>query len=146
MTSAEDKLRTLAEGNANLQADLGSNPFRWFDRQFAQGAIKTGTCVSVLRVSTVRNYAQEGLRNVSGIRFQIDVADFSPETARAVASDVIDFMNTLNQQTTAQEGTIFTAFLLNQRAGMYYELPTPAYKESLDFRVWNLESEENEDN
>ena len=154
--TAEAKLLTLASQSPVLQADLGAPPapFRWFDKQFAQGAVETGTSVAVLRVSTSRAYLHStgvstphNLANVSAIRFQIDVCDFDPEKARAVALDIIDFMGAVDLASASQFAspptapTQYPCFLLNQRGRMYWELQPPAHVESLDWRVFNLETE-----
>lgn len=158
--TAEVKLRSLAMANATLQADLGAPPqqFRWFDTTLPQGLVQHGTCVRVLRVSTVWLYAQSlppggspaitppgGLLNLSQPRFQIDVMDIDPEKARAVASDIIAFMATADLASYAQFGSPavtprqFPNFLLNQRHGADFQEQPPISIETLDYRVFHLE-------
>ena len=108
MISLETKLRTLAAANATLQTDLGTSPFRWFDRRLVQGALTppnpiTGpvpntTCVRVLRVSTGQDgfYNQGGQGNIEQPRIQIDVLDYNPEAARQVAADIIAFLSSVS--------------------------------------------------
>jgi len=151
-TSAEVKLRTLAQSNAALQATLGTNPFRWYNRRLQQNVVAEvapGACVRVTRVTTMRELNQGGIMNLTAIRFQVDCLDLDSETARAVANDVIDFMGTINLCTNQQFDSPVTSIssnptrLLNQTARM---IPNPSnpngpvYVESLDFRVWNIES------
>ncbi len=151
-TSAEVKLRTLAQQDAVLQANLGTDPMRWYNRRLQQNVVAEvtpGACVRVTRISTERQMNQGGIMDLTAIRLQVDVLDLDSETARAVANNVILFMGTINLCTNQQFESPITAIssnptrLLNQRAGM---IPNPAnpngpvYVESLDFRVWNLES------
>lgn len=153
-TSAEVKLRTLAQQNAALVADLGSSTpptFRWFNRQLMQNVVAEvtpGTCVRVTRVSTRRGNNQSGTMNLTAIRFQIDVLDLDSETARDVANDVINFLGTVNLCTNQQFNSPPTSIssnpfdLLNQRAGMIPNPQNPngpVYVESLDIRILNRE-------
>jgi hypothetical protein len=150
MTSVETKLRTLASANATLQGDLGTSPFRWFDRRLVQGALTppnpiTGpvpntTCVRVLRVSTGQDgfYNQGGQGNIEQPRIQIDVLDYDPEIARQVAADIIAFLSSVSlMSATPTNPTQCTNFRLNQRAGIEFQLDPPAYVETLDYRIWN---------
>lgn len=154
-TSAEIKIRTLALQNTALQTALGGtnpNNFRWWNRRLQQNVIaevQPGAGVRVTRLSTLREDNQGGIMNLTAIRFQVDVLDLDSETARRVANDVIEFFGTINLCTNQQFESPTTSItsnptrLLNQRAGM---IPNPAnpngpvYVESLDFRVWNIES------
>jgi hypothetical protein len=149
--SPETKLRTLASQNATLQADLGTNPFRWFDRQLPQ-QIAPGvnfapglTCVRVLCVSTRWMQNQSGTMTLSQPLLQIEVLDYDPEVARSVANDIRQFMATVDLCSTAQFSSPVTSppqapcFLVNQRARMDYQLQPPAYVENMDFRLFNRE-------
>lgn len=145
----EVKLRSLAAADATLAGYLtgSNNTFRWFDRQVAQNYFQSGPCVRVIRVSTVRMYMQTGVTNVSACRFQIDVLSVDPEQARAIAAAIIDFLGTVDLAGDYQFGSPVTTppqfpnFILNQRAGMDYQLQPPAYVETLDARIFNLEEE-----
>jgi hypothetical protein len=144
--TAEKKLYALALANTTLQADLGTNPFRWFDRQLKQGVFGAGkTCVRVLRVSTGPSYNQGGNSPLNTIRFQIDVLDTIAETARSVAADIQAFMATVDlasgQQFASPPTTPgqFPCFLLNQRADMDAQLQPAAYVEIMDWRIYNRE-------
>lgn len=146
MTSLETKLRTLASANATLIVDLGSSPFRWFDRRLVQGALTPpnptmtdrATCVRVLRVSTIPLYNQGGLQTEEHVWMQIDVLDYDPETARQVAADIDTFLAGISlMSATPTNITQSPNFKLNQRAGMEYRLDPPAYVETLDYRIWN---------
>jgi len=144
--SAELKIRDLASANTTLQADLGTAPFRWFDRQIAQGQANNGPCVSVQRISTVRAYNQGGLMPLSAIRLQINIVSYSAETARQVAADVAAFMATFDLTNPgAYASPVYASnhtpnFLVNERAGMFYQLQPPAYVETQDWRIYNVEN------
>ena len=161
MPSAEEKLYMLASQSPTLQADLGTAPFRWFDRQLTPGALQPSTppnnigasCVRAIRVSTMRRYIQgNGAANtnlslLSTPRFQIDVLDFYAEIARQVAADVVNFLATISLASTAQFSSPATTppnfpnFLISQRARMDFQLSKqPAYVECLDVRLYNFEN------
>ena len=170
MPSAELKLYQLASGNPTLQTDLGTSPFRWFDRQLVQGALAMPptpealgySAVRVRRISTIRRYIQgngtytagspatiqppRALSPLSQPRFQIDVLDFYAETARQVAADVIQFLMSISLASDNQFASPvtmppnFPCIVLSQRAGMDFQLSKkPAYVESIDCRLFNLE-------
>lgn len=141
----EVKLRTLASGDVTLQGYLGTGPFRWFDRQVPQGYYPK-TCVRIRRISTLILYEQRGLHPLDQPRFQLDVLDPDPEKARAVAAYIIQtFLTGISLAQNNQFGSPVTTppqfpnFVLNQRAGMDYQMQPPAYVESIDFRAWNTE-------
>jgi len=159
--SAEEKLYMLASENATLQTDLGTSPFRWCDRQLVQGMLQFSTppntigasCVRVRRISTQRRYIQgngavnTNLSPLSTPRFQIDVLDYNAEVARQVAADVLAFLGTVclasedQFDSPATTPPNFPNFLLSQRAGMDFQLSKqPAYVESLDVRLFNIEN------
>jgi hypothetical protein len=146
--SCELKLRDLAQQNAQLQTDLGT-PMRWLDRQLVQGDLgkpsDNRTCVTVRRVSTLRDYNQGGLMTLSQPRLQIDVYSYNAETARQVASHIAAFMNSVSLCDAGEWASPQTGpnqapnYLLNERAGMLYALQPPAYVETQDWRVFNRE-------
>lgn len=160
--TAEIKLRTLAAGNASLQAFFsGGSPavFRWFDIQVPQGQFALGTCARLQRVSTARMYAHRsfapsglqpaagGLLNLSLIRFQLDIIDADTEVARQAAIALINWLgvislaedNWLNSPPTTPPQ--FPCFLLNQRHGLYVEMQPALPVVTLDFRVYNFEEQ-----
>lgn len=140
--TCETKLRTLASANAQLQTDLGVSPFRWFDRRLVQGDLVQGaTCVRIKRVSTVQESNQGGLALLEKVRFQIDVLDFDPEVARAVATDIDTFLAGINLlSATPTNINTSPTYKLNQRADMEFRLKPPAYVETLDYRIWNAKN------
>jgi hypothetical protein len=144
--SAEVKIRTLAAGYSTLQAYFGTSTFRWFTNgRLEQGYYAQGTCLRMLRVSSVPLYEQRGLNSMRGIRFQLDVIDQDAETARAAAKAIIDWLGTISLAQNSQLGSPvttppqFPCFLLNQRHGIDPQLEPPAQVETLDVRVWNDE-------
>lgn len=145
MTSCELKLRSLAIADATMLADFGPpTAFRWFDRQLVQGDIgapaDAKTCVTVQRVSTIRQYNQGGLMPLSQPRFQINVVSYSAERARQVAADVATFFGRIDLTDAGDFTSVHApAFLLNQRPGMLVNVTPPAYVETLDYRIYNRE-------
>lgn len=82
-----------------------------------------------------------GINKFTQIRLQLDIRHPDPEQARAAASAVIDFLNTLNLAVTGGSVTSHQApcFILNQRTGLDYQLQPPVSVQMLDIRMWNLE-------
>lgn len=151
--TAEVKLRSMAADDATLQSYFGLAPFRWYDKQIAQGAIKNGLCVRVRRISTVRQYFHGdqnhgigGLNRLSQPRFQIDVLHATdPEACRVAADAIVQWLQTVDFASGDQWASPSTTppaypnFLLNQRGDMDYQLQPPVYVETLDVRIYNLE-------
>jgi hypothetical protein len=142
-----EKIRALALGNAQLQIDLGSTqpppavPFRWFDRQLAPGIVADrvagGTCVTAMRVSTLRGTNQGGIMDLENARIQINVYDLDSNVAADVANDVVEFMGTITLCSAINQNP---ARLLDQRQGMVVNPQSksgPIYTEILDFRLFN---------
>jgi hypothetical protein len=98
------------------------------------------------RISTVRQYEQRGLNPMSQPRFQFDVRHPDPETARSAAAAVVAWFGGVDLASNDQFGSPavaphqFPSFLLNQRAGMDYELQPPVFVQHLDYRFSNLEN------
>jgi hypothetical protein len=152
MMSAEAKIRTLAQQDPVLQSFFFTDgQTRWFDRQMAPGYLKLGkSCVRVMRVSTLllhshETRAQRSANRMQQPRFQFDVIDFEAERARAGASAIADWLARVDFSTDAQFGSPVTTptrhpcYVLNQRAGMEVTTQPPAYIESLDVRIVNLD-------
>lgn len=144
--TAEVKFRDLANRSATLQGFFGVSPFRWYDKQVQQNALRAGTCVRVLRVSTFTLHTHDGLNPMNGVRFQIDVLDPDSETARAAAQAIIDWLAGAKLSTTELWDSppvtptgVAPNFLLNHRSGMDPIVQPPVHVETLDVRVFNLE-------
>lgn len=142
--TAEVKIRSLASADATLQGYLGTDPFRWFDRQLVPTYLQSGSpCVRMLRVSTESDYNQGGLMNLDCPHFQIDVLDYDAEHCREVAAAIVTFMGTIDLTSSGQFASPYSSpnhapcFLVNQRAGMAFDLQPPAYVETLEYRVYN---------
>ena len=148
--TAELKLRTLAASDATLQSYLlGTNgTFRWFDRQLPPKYITEGACVRVLRVSTgPRSYFQDRISQLSNPMFQIDVLDYDAEEARAVVAAITTWLTTVDLASGDQFGSPpvtppqAPSFVENQRAGMDYQIQPPAYVETIQVRIFNMEDQ-----
>lgn len=155
--SCEEKLRILAQQNAALVTALTftiapatPKQFLWMDRQLAQNALgvrsDNRTCVTVQRISTVSTpYGNMGnpVGDLQTIRLQINVIDYNAERARQVASLITTFMMSISLCWQGAWDSPRTApsqnpnFLLNERAGMFYDVAPPAYVEIMDWRIFN---------
>ena len=142
--TAEMKLYTLAQQNSTLIADLGNNPFRWFDVPMPQNQWRPGsTCLRFRRVSTVLGYNQSGLMNLEQILYQFEVLAQFLETARAVATDFTTFMGGVDLCSAQQFGSPQTqpnqypCFLRNRRETADFNLQPVAQIVAMDWRVYN---------
>ncbi len=153
-TSAQVKLRTLAQQNAALVADLSgvlpSPQFRWFNRQLWPGEVAknaaNGSCVSCTQAGNIREGNQSGIGNLEWPRLTITVYDLDSEKVRSVTEDVIKFMETVDLCSNAQFGSPVVApnqnpvTFLGQRDGMVPNPQSPSgpvYALHTDFRVGN---------
>ena len=153
-TSAQVKLRTLAQQNAALIADLsGAAPspaFRWFNRQLWPGEVAKqvggGTCVTCTQSGNIRQGNQSGIGNLEWLRITLTVYDLDSETARSVANDIVNFMETVDLCSNAQFGSPVTqpnqnpVTYLGQRDGMIPNPQSPSgpvYAVHSDFRCGN---------
>ena len=150
--TCEMKLRTLAQQDPILAGYFFTGgQVRWFDRQLQPNYLKVGaSCVRVRRISTVKLHSHETTYQRSANsqvqpRFQIDVLDFSAETARAAAAAICDWLARVDFSTDDQFDSPVTTpkrhpnFVLNQRADMEFTTQPPAYVETLDVRIFDLE-------
>jgi hypothetical protein len=158
-SSAEDKLRELAFGDATMRATFGDDTaptnkakFNWLNEQLTQNEIAKraakGCILTVLRVSTIRDSNQSGIGNRSDIRFQFDIYSLDSANSRNAAEAVIQFLRTVSLCTDSEFLSPPTApnqnpnFLLNQRQRM---IPNPAspsgpiWDTILDVRISNRE-------
>ena len=153
-TSAQIKLRTLAQQNAALIAALsGSLPsptFRWFNRQLWPGEVSkqvgNGTCVTCTQAGNIRLNNQSGIQNLEWPRLTLTVYDLDSETARSVSNDIVNFMLTVDLCSNAQFGSPQVTpnqnpvNYLGQRDGMIPNPQSPSgpvYSCHTDFRVAN---------
>ena len=145
---AEQKMRLLASQDAALIAIFGTaggGVFRWQDTQLQPGYIDRGSCVRVLRVSTVYAYGQDGRANFEQILFQIDVLDEDAEVARSAAVALDAWFEKVSFMSGAQFASPPTAppnypnFKLNQRHSIDYlvQPPKQPHVEILSYRIWN---------
>lgn len=144
------KIRTLAQADPTLAALFFNSVPRWFKQQLQPGYIARGLCMRVNRVSTVYGYtnAPAGLMNLNQPRMQFDVMGLDSSAVQTATIAVIDWMGTTNFATNDQFGSPTVTppnspnFLLNRRSSMeaQVEPPGPAWIETLDFRIYNLEN------
>ena len=142
-----EKMRLLAMADPTLQGYLynaSNNTFRWFDTQLQPGYINQGTCVTVRQVSTVPIYANSGMLATDQPRVQIDVRDLNSNQAKVVAKAVDDWLQGVSFMTTNQfespptTPNQFPNFKLSQRNWQDFDVrPTPAWVETLEYRVFN---------
>ena len=155
--SAELKLRTIAESNAQLIADLtwpntaGAPTFMWFDRQLVQGDLgkpSDGRCVVyVHRVSSGQRVPNQGTPNtpLSQPRIQIDIVAYRAEQARKAGNDFVAFMNSISlawngyYQSPATGPSQNPCFLLNERESIMPQLNPPPFVWTQDWRLYNRE-------
>lgn len=97
-TPVKDRIRTAAINTAALTALLGTNPFRWFDRQLYKGA--TLPAVVVQSISDPRTYALAGRLPTSFSRYQFTIwADNNAAGVAALSSiesALTNFLETLD--------------------------------------------------
>jgi hypothetical protein len=145
--SPEVRLRALAMLNTVMLADFGnmSSPliFRWYNQQLNQnqiGQLTPGSCITVTRVSTMRDYNMGGPMSLSQPRLQLDIYDLDSETCRRVADDVITFMATVNLADALT--THAPCILINQMQRMLPNPTSPAgpvWVQMLEYRIYNDE-------
>jgi len=147
-----EKLTTLAPQSTTLQSYFGTSPFRMFDRQLAQKYIERGPCLTFREVSSVPMYTQYGRINMNQPRVQFDVyvspryTNQASTTARAARDAVISWLGTVSfAETNDFDSPVttpphFPNFVLNTRAGMEAQSDPPVYVETVDVRIFNLES------
>jgi hypothetical protein len=154
-TSAQVKLRMLAQLNAALIADLGGGTppapaFRWFNRQLWPGEVANkvagGTCLTCTQSGNIRQGNQSGIGNLEWLRLTLTVYDLDSEKARSVTNDVINFMETVDLCSLEEFASPPTSpsqnpvTYLGQKDGMIPNPQSPSgpvYALHTDFRVGN---------
>lgn len=153
-TSAQIKLRTLAQQNAALitalTGVLPNSPFRWMNRQLQPGEVANkvsgGTCVTCTQSGNIRQSNQSGIGNLEWLRLTLTVYDLDSETARSVSNDIVDFMLTVDLCSDNQFDSPPTTPMQNpvtylgQRDGMLPNPQSPSgpvYAVHTDYRVGN---------
>jgi hypothetical protein len=146
--SPEEKLLTLASMNSQLQADLGTSPFRWYDQQLVQGTTISANgfpAVRFSRVSTDFYYEMAGRNPMDAIRMQLDVLHPVAETARLVADHIIAFLASVSLAQSNEfdsPATVppqFPTYILNRRETVDPRLQPLVKVVMLDLRLYNLE-------
>lgn len=138
-TSLEQKLRTAAAANADLQALLGTSPFRWYGPQAAQGAAQP--LVEVLLVDAPPQYSTTQLLVTCRYRMQFTIWDTDLERARSVESAIIAFLVTFNAYNAGDSSPIQRNEVVNRRSGRSQAQTDPiTYWRTLDAFIWNNET------
>jgi len=144
------KIRTLALLDTTMRSYFGTGPFRWVRQRLEPGYIKSGTCLRMKVVSSIFGYtnAPAGLMALNQPYMQFDILDMDSTRLVAAKDAVIAWMGTVSFAASndfdspASTPPNSPNFLLNRRSGMEAqpEPPGPAYVETLDFRIYNMES------
>ena len=147
MSSLFQRMRISAFSQPALQAFFGSDypTFRFFDRLLPQGQEKLGPCVRVTSVSQITTNLKNGRNKLTEERMQIDVID-SDSVRASNAADAIDtWLDSANFADNRAFGSPVTAsggpppnFKLNQRGGLYPATERMIPVESLDYRIFNV--------
>jgi hypothetical protein len=145
--SVIEKLRMLAITDSTMRGYLynsANNTFRWFDTQLPQGYINQGTCVCTRQISDVPIYANSGRLATDMPRVQIDVRDLNSVQAKTVAAYIDTWFGTISCMSENQFDSPPTPppscpnFKLNQRSSQDFNVqPTPAWVETLEYRIYN---------
>jgi len=140
---AEEKIRYLAQADATMNALFFAGVPRWFAIQLRQGYIQKGTCVTVERISTVYENAQDGLLCIEQPRFTFRVMDQDQTTARQALNALNRFLLGIclmtNQQFTSPPSTPsqFPNYKLSERLTIETQLELQIYVWSADWRIFN---------
>jgi hypothetical protein len=100
-TPVRDRIRTAAIATPALTAILGTNPFRWYDPQLAQGSVFPAIAAQV--VSDPSSYVYTGQLPTSWSRYQFTLSATNTSDAStgipalvALESAFMTFLNSLN--------------------------------------------------
>lgn len=138
MTSLEVKLRTAAEAWPALTALLGTSPFRWFDVQLDQKQGKTLPAVVVLGVSNPRTYAFNARMVTNYSRMQFTIWGNTGEEARAVESELANFLDGFNAIGIAGLSQ-YPNIIVGSRGGMFPQTQAGRYLRIVDAMIFNNE-------
>lgn len=132
------KLRSAASADTTLAGLLGSSPFRWYDQQLVEGT--AFPAVAAFVVSRVPQYSVSQMLTTAEYRVQINVFDPNPETARAVASAIEQFLTTFNAYSAGDSNPIQPNRVVNQRDGGIVQTDPLTAMQIMDVMIWNNES------
>lgn len=147
MSSLFQRMRISAFATPALQAFFGTDyqTFRFFDRLLPQGQEKLGPCVRVTSVSQVSEYLHNGRNQLTGDRMQIDVIDADSERASNAAAAIDTWLESANfvdnrefSSPVRSSGGPPANFKLNQRGGLYSAPERMIPIETLDYRIYNV--------
>lgn len=98
MTPVKDRIRAAAIATPALTAILGTNPFRWYDRQLNQGS--AFPAVVVQAISDPRTYAIVGRLPTSFSRYQFTLWALNTAAGisglAALEAAMVEFFESLN--------------------------------------------------
>jgi len=138
-TSIEIKLRTAAAATSSLTALLGTNPFRWYGPQAAQGAAQP--LVEVFVVDAPPQYSLQALLETCRYRIQFTIWDTDLESARTVERAIIQFLTTFNAYNAGDSSPIQRNRVVNRRSGKSEpQTGSITYWRTLDAMIWNNEN------
>jgi hypothetical protein len=153
--TTEAKMLLLAQQDPTLQSIFFTGgQMRWFDRKLQPGLSEAQFHVRALPAdlhgpgcTPTKPLARAHNASLAMVRFQIDVLDFSAERARAAKTAIIDWLATVDF--SSGSSVCITPHLPNATpepslrlwpAGMEYTTDPPAFTESLDVRIFDLEA------
>ncbi len=101
MTPVRDRIRTAAIATPSLTAILGTNPFRWYDPQLAQGSVFPAITAQV--VSDPASYVFTGRLPTSWSRYQFTLSATNTTNSQtgipalvALEAAFLTFLDSLN--------------------------------------------------
>lgn len=133
------KLFAAASVNAELQALLGTSPFRWWDSQLLQSSAFPAVVVFI--VSNPADYVLGGRMSTSWVRVQFTVygTGNDSENASAVVSALQDFLATFNA-IGVPNLPVYPNRIVNDRDGGVAATQPLTYTRTLDVMVLNDEN------
>ncbi len=144
--TAEVKLRTLAQANGTLNTLFFTPTPRWFGPQLQPSYVRTGSCVTVWRLTTEFLYTmQGGGKDLFRPRFQLDIWDLDADSARLGAKAVREWLGTIDLVSDSQLGSPsttpnqFPTTIVDERQRGIAATEGLTYVETLDFRIYCAE-------
>jgi hypothetical protein len=132
------KIRTAAAADFTLQAFLGTNPFRWYDQQLAQGS--QFPAVAAFAVSGIPTYSNTAILTTQQYRVQLNIFDLDPQKTRQIASYLRTFFTTFNPYSPGGQTTLQPNRIVNERDGGISQTAPFTALTMLDVMIFNTES------
>lgn len=133
------KLFAAASANTELQALLGTSPFRWYDTQLVQSTAFPAVVVFI--VSNPPDYVVTGRMSTSWARVQLTVygTGNDSENASAVVAALKDFLATFNA-IGVDNLPVYPNRIVNDRDGGIAQTQPLTYTRTLDVMILNDEN------